>query len=75
MSGKAQRGDSALSRRTLSMEGLQLPHIWTATAVLLGFQITAFTWRINREVAMGDKGYITWLTLATAWSGCRSSGS
>ena len=32
--------------------------------MLLGFQITAFTWRIQREVAMGDKRYVTWLTLA-----------
>ena len=46
------------------METIQLPHIWTDAAVLLGFQITAFTSRINREVARGNKGYITWLTLA-----------
>ena len=46
------------------METVQLSHIWTAGAVLLGFQIAAFTWRINREVSMGDKGDVTWLTLS-----------
>ena len=46
------------------MEEVQLFHIWAAGAVLAGFQIGSFTWRINREVTMGDKGYVTWLTLA-----------
>ena len=64
MSRKVQRGDPELSGRTLILEELQLAHVWTAGAVLLGFQLGAFTWRINREVSMGDKGYVTWLTLA-----------
>jgi hypothetical protein len=29
---------------------MDLQHAWTAAAVLLGFQLTAFTWRLNREV-------------------------
>ena len=64
VSGKVQRGAPALSRRTLSMEGLQLPHIWAAGAILAGFHITAFTWRITREIAIERRGQPTWLTLA-----------
>jgi hypothetical protein len=32
--------------------------------VLLGFQITLFYWRLEREVSVGDKGQITWLAPA-----------
>ena len=46
------------------MEQLQLFHVWTAGAVLVGFQIAAFTWRINREIAMEAEDERTWLTLA-----------
>lgn len=35
--------------------------IWTAAGVLLGFQILFFNNRLNRENALGDKGFVTWL--------------
>jgi hypothetical protein len=39
-------------------------NIWTAAGVLLGFQLTAFTWRLNRELEMGDRGERVWVPLA-----------
>ena len=38
------------------MESIQLSQLWTAAAVLAGFQVTALTWRLNREVAMEAEG-------------------
>src|SRR2546422_810027 len=32
--------------------------------VLLGLQLAAFGWRINREIALGDEGRRTWLPLS-----------
>ena len=45
------------------MESIQLSQLWTAAAVLAGFQVTALTWRLNREVAMESKSERTWVTL------------
>ena len=45
------------------MESIQLSQLWTAAAVLAGFQVTALTWRINREVAMEAEDERTWVTL------------
>ena len=42
----------------------QLSHIWTAAAVLAGFHIAAFTWRVNREIKMESECRDTWVTLA-----------
>lgn len=39
-----------------------LTDIWTPGGVVLGFQMTLFYWRLEREVAVGDKGWITWFT-------------
>ena len=46
------------------MEAFQLSQLLTGATVLAGFQLTAFTWRINREVAVEEKGQPTWMTLA-----------
>ena len=46
------------------MELINLSQLWTAAAVLTGFQITALSWRIKRELSMEAKGEPTWLTLA-----------
>jgi hypothetical protein len=35
--------------------------IWIAAGVLLGVQVLFFNTRINREIAVGEKGDITWL--------------
>lgn len=43
---------------------MNLSTIWSAAGVLVGFQVAAFTLRINREIDVGDKGDITWLPLA-----------
>lgn len=46
------------------MELINLSQLWTAAAVLTGFQITALSWRIKRELSMEAEGETTWLTLA-----------
>jgi hypothetical protein len=43
---------------------VDLGTLWTAGGVLAGLQITAFTLRITREIAVGREGDITWLPLA-----------
>jgi hypothetical protein len=43
---------------------IDLGSLWTAAGVLAGLQITAFTLRVNREIAVGAKGGTTWLPLA-----------
>lgn len=35
--------------------------LWTPTGLLLGFQVTLFKWRLEREVQLGDQDNITWL--------------
>jgi hypothetical protein len=40
---------------------VQVPELWSAAGVIVGFQVTAFTLRINREIAMGDKKEVMWL--------------
>jgi hypothetical protein len=40
---------------------IQLPDLWTAAGILLGFQVTSFAARVNREIAVGEKEDITWL--------------
>ena len=46
------------------MDLINLSQLWTAAAVLTGFQVTALSWRIKRELTMEAKGEKTWLTLA-----------
>ena len=46
------------------MEQINLSQLWTAAAVLAGFQFTALIWRISREVEMEASGEQTWLTLS-----------
>ena len=46
------------------MELIELPQLWTVAAVLAGFQVSAFIWRINRELAMEKRRERTWLTWA-----------
>jgi hypothetical protein len=38
-----------------------LRDLWTPTGLLLGFQVTLFKWRLEREAAVGDSGDIPWL--------------
>jgi len=40
---------------------IQPNDIWIAAGVLLGFQVTAFAARINREIAVGERRDLTWL--------------
>ena len=55
-------GSSSKERLVVAMNiQPQLMDIWTAAGVLLGFQATAFSFRVQREVPMGDKNAITWL--------------
>ena len=41
-----------------------LKDLWTPAGLLLGFQVTLFKWRLEREAAVGDKGDIPWLVPA-----------
>jgi hypothetical protein len=43
---------------------IKIEHIWTASAFLIVLQIGAFTWRINREIKIGEKGGINWMPWA-----------
>ncbi|MBU7037048.1 MAG: hypothetical protein HXS52_03880 [Theionarchaea archaeon] len=40
---------------------LNLMDIWGVAGILMGFQIASFTWRISREVDVGERDYVTWL--------------
>jgi uncharacterized membrane protein YiaA len=40
---------------------VSLMDIWGVAGILMGFQIASFTWRISREVEVGELGDITWL--------------
>ncbi len=41
-----------------------LKDLWIPTGLLLGFQVTLFKWRLEREAEVGDKGDIPWLVPA-----------
>jgi hypothetical protein len=38
--------------------------LWIPTGLLLGFQVTIFKWRLERESKVGDEGDIPWLVPA-----------
>jgi hypothetical protein len=40
---------------------IPLATVWSAGGVIAGFQVAAFTLRMNREIAVGDQQRITWL--------------
>jgi len=46
------------------MIDLELKDLWTPAGVLLGFEVTLFMWRIEREAQIGDEGDIPWLAPA-----------
>lgn len=39
----------------------ELKDLWTPVGLILGFQVTLFKWRLERESEVGDKGDIPWL--------------
>jgi hypothetical protein len=41
-----------------------LKDLWTPTGLLLGFQVTLFKWRIEREAGIGDVRRAPWLAPA-----------
>lgn len=43
---------------------VELKDLWIPTGLLLGFQVTLFKWRLEREADVGDKGDIPWLVPA-----------
>ena len=40
---------------------LDISQIWTAAGVLLGFQVTSFSWRISQEAQVAEKDEISWI--------------
>jgi hypothetical protein len=43
---------------------MKLSTIWSAAGFLVGLQLGAFSWRVTREIAMEQRGEVTWLPLA-----------
>lgn len=43
------------------MSDPELKDLLTPTSLFLGFQVTLFKWRLEREAEVGDKGDIPWL--------------
>lgn len=43
------------------MVDAELKDLWVPTGLILGFQVTLFKWRLEREAGVGDKGDIPWL--------------
>lgn len=41
-----------------------LKDVWIPAGLLLGFQVTLFSWRLEREVKVGDEDRPTWLAPA-----------
>ena len=39
----------------------ELKDLWTPVGLILGFQVTLFKWRLERESQVGDAGDIPWL--------------
>ena len=42
----------------------ELKDLWTPAGIVLGFQVTAFAWRLSEEAAVRNKGSIPWLVPA-----------
>ena len=40
---------------------MELKDVWTTAAVLIGFQLTGFTWRLAREMEVARAGGINWV--------------
>jgi hypothetical protein len=40
---------------------VELKDLWTAAAVLMGFQLAAFVWRLNRETDVSKQGGANWM--------------
>jgi hypothetical protein len=54
-------GVSAIAELGRQGKSMDLKEIWTAAAVLMGFQLTAFIWRLNRETEVRKSGGKNWL--------------
>ena len=48
----------------MTMPDLSMSALWTASAVVLGFQLNALSWRIQRELQMEMRRERTWVTIA-----------
>jgi hypothetical protein len=44
-----------------AMPDFPLKDLWTATGVILGFQMTLFKWRLEEENKVGQNGDVPWL--------------
>jgi hypothetical protein len=44
--------------------GIDYSELWQGAAILLALQVTAFYWRIQRELAMADKREASWFPFA-----------
>jgi len=43
---------------------VELGQLWDTAAILLGFQVTSFSWRLSRELAVRDTGDQIWFPFA-----------
>ena len=46
------------------MDSQNVYRLWTVGAVLLGFQMAALAWRLNREIYMRNRRERTWIPMA-----------
>jgi hypothetical protein len=44
------------------MKSMEISDLWTPTGLILGFQMTLFSWRLKEERIVGREGDIPWLT-------------
>ena len=58
------RGRVGVGHAVRMVEGLDVGELWAAAGVVSGFQIGAFTWRINRELEMAHRGERVWVPVA-----------
>ena len=49
---------------------IKLSDIWTVAGVLIALQISAFAWRVSREITVSESGDVNWLPLADIMNLC-----
>ena len=47
-----------------SIPEISLDLLWTASVVILGFQLTSFLWRLTREIQAAEQGQMTWFPMS-----------
>ena len=59
--GRCFRAAFTLDFRPQGRAPMELKDVWTAAAVLMGFQLTGFAWRLAREMEVDQAGGVNWV--------------